>query len=130
MSVFTKAIKIYNDYGYGIRTGLNPYHFNNNGSLSYPFTCVYHYNSSNILDTGGGISPIEAYFLETLAESYNPKNIFIVGNAFGWSTIIMALLWPKAKIVAIDSGIEGIDNFAWIELTNKIASVNILICIV
>lgn len=69
----------------------------------------------------GGISPVEVYLLESLSHEYNPQNIFIIGNAFGWSTIIMALCFPNAKIVAIDAGIEGKNNIQGIELTNSIA---------
>jgi len=60
----------------------------------------------------------EVYFFECLFESFKPENIFIIGNAFGWSTVLMALLNPNGQVVALDAGIEG--DFG-IRLTNKIA---------
>jgi predicted O-methyltransferase YrrM len=78
-------------------------------------------HNKNVLSTGGGIAPIEVYLLESLSHVYSPKNIFIIGNAFGWSTIVMALAFKNANIVALDAGIEGNDNLFGINLTNKIA---------
>ena len=49
------------------------------------------------------------------------EKIFIIGNAFGWSTIVLALAFPSAKVVALDAGIEGEDNMVGIDLTNQIA---------
>lgn len=114
--VFPELIKLYKDYGYCIQTGLNPH------TLGYkfaPFTTVY--KDDKQLTTGGGISLQEIYFLECLFSEYQPKNIFCIGNAFGWSSLAIALLNPDAKVVCIDAGIEGVDNDAGIELTNRIA---------
>jgi hypothetical protein len=69
----------------------------------------------------GEISPIEVYMIEEISYIFKPKNIFIIGNAFGWSTIVMSLAFPNAKIIALDAGIEGKDAMFGIELTNKIA---------
>ena len=63
----------------------------------------------------------EIYFFECLFESFNPENIFIIGNAFGWSTVLLSLLSPNSKVVALDAGCEGEDNDLGINLTNKIA---------
>jgi predicted O-methyltransferase YrrM len=130
MSKFVEAIKLYKRYGYDVKTGLNPYHFNGKAPLYYPFTFLFRINTVNELETGGGISPVEVYLLESLSSVYKSKNIFIIGNAFGWSTIVMALCFPNAKIVAIDAGIEGKDNMFGIELTNHIAKYENLNCIV
>ena len=121
MSIFVKAINLYKKYGYDIKTGLNPMHFGGKASLYFPFTYVFEKGSINELITGGGIAPVEVYMIESLSSVYEPKNIFIVGNAFGWSTIVMTLAFSKSKIVVIDAGIEGKDNMLGIELSNKIA---------
>ena len=115
--VYLKLIEMYNNYGYRIRTGLNPHQVNH--PLA-PFTAVY--KDDEILTTGGGISLQEVYFLECLFSDYQPKNIFCIGNAFGWSSIAISLLNPNANVVCIDAGIEGKDNNAGIELTNRMAN--------
>jgi len=114
MCIFPRLIQIYRKQGFEIRTGLNPYHFNNYRDA--PFTAIY--KKGEILLTGGGISLQEIYFFECLFRSFKPENIFIIGNAFGWSTVLMALLNPNGQVVALDAGIEG--DFG-IRLTNKIA---------
>ena len=121
MTIFTRAIDIYKKYGYEIRTGLNPFQFNGLSPLDIPFTMMRKINSNDFCVTGGGISPVEIYLFETLSKVYLPNNIYIVGNAFGWSTVIMALSFPKSKIVAIDSGLGGVDSKLGIDLTYEIA---------
>lgn len=81
-------------------------------------------------NTGGGITPVEVYLIESLGEFFSPKNIYIIGNAFGWSTIVMSLAFRGAAIVALDAGIEGADNLMGINLTNQIALKNKLTCLV
>lgn len=114
--VYLKLIEIYKNCGYRIRTGLNPHQL---GYPLAPFTAVY--KDDKILSTGGGISLQEVYFLECLFSEYQPKNIFCIGNAFGWSSIAISLLNPDAKVICIDAGIEGDDNDAGIDLTNRIS---------
>lgn len=126
MSVIKKLINIYEQAGFYVQTSLNPLHFNINkgGEISWlTFTSIK--NSSDFLvDTGQGITFEEIYFLENLFEDYKPQNVFIIGNAFGWSTFALSLILPKSKIVAIDAGIEGTQNKAFIDFTNNIAQKN------
>lgn len=117
MSAFLKLLEIYKNQGLDIRTGLNPYHFNNYRDA--PFTALH--KQGKIISTGGGLSLQEVYFFECLFENYTPKNIFIIGNAFGWSTVLLSLLNSKSKVIALDAGIEGEDNDLGINLTNEIA---------
>lgn len=123
-SILLKLIDVYAKQGYSLRTGLNPCHYDTppweaaKWSLSLPFSCLY--KGSGQLYTGGGIALQELYFLEILFTNYHPRNLFVIGNAFGWSTIALSLLNPRAKVVAIDAGIEGRDNLTGIELTNRI----------
>lgn len=70
---------------------------------------------------GGGVNISEIFLFQTLADlKYPIKNIFIIGNAFGFSTILLSLMFPQAKVIAIDAGCEGKDNMKGIELTNTI----------
>jgi predicted O-methyltransferase YrrM len=127
MSVFVKLNQLYTQYGYHIRTGLNPYHFPNLRATTQrdtPFTLLM--KDGTLLCAGGGISPIEVYYLESLAiESYaTAKNILIIGNSFGWSTLATGLAFKYAKVIAIDAGNDGDYNTEGNELTNRIAKDN------
>ena len=51
---------------------------------------------------GGGIAFAELAFLEHLFAVIYPRRLFVVGNAFGWSTLALGILNPDARIVAID----------------------------
>lgn len=119
MKAIIQLHNIYARYGYTIRTGLQPFHFPGNAYKNIPFTGLF--RGTENLDVGGGISLIEMYFFASLSESYHPERIFIIGNAFGLSTVLLALLNPGARIVAIDAGIEGVDNDLGNELTRQIA---------
>jgi len=52
---------------------------------------------------GGGLHMTEIYFLEALAGTLAPRRIFVVGNAFGWSTLALAMAFPEARVIAIDN---------------------------
>jgi predicted O-methyltransferase YrrM len=126
LSSLLKVVDIYEKYGYKIRTGLYPWHFNSKRFWVLPFTRLF--KDGAYLDTGGGISMQEIFFLEQLFNDYHPSNIFIVGNAFGFSTILISLLNSSSRVVAIDAGIEGYNNDDGIILTNQIARENKLNC--
>ncbi len=119
MSPLATLIDIYQKRGFEICVGLNPGHFSGIGNRGLPFAAIKKYHKT--LQTGGGISLQEIYFFENLFSVYHPQNIFIIGNAFGWSTILFSLLNPNAKVIAIDAGMEGDDNDFGINLTNQIA---------
>lgn len=117
MHILGKLVAAYRRQGYNVRTGLNPYHFNNYKDA--PFTVLL--KDGIPLSTGGGISLQEIYFLEYLFEAFHPDHLFIIGNAFGWSTIALALMNPQAKVVALDAGTEGEHNDVGTRLTLEIA---------
>jgi predicted O-methyltransferase YrrM len=117
MTTLYRLLSLYAEHGLQIRTGLNPYHFG--GYRDAPFTAVY--RDGKILSTGGGIALQEVYFFECLFANYHPPSILVIGNAFGWSTLLLSLLNPGSRVVALDAGIEGEDTDFGIELTNRIA---------
>lgn len=61
-----------------------------------------------------GLSLAEIQFLERFSDYVSPKNILVVGNAYGWSTLALALIFPEAKVVGVDIETTGV------ELTNKL----------
>ena len=117
MNTLTKVIDLYKLHGFDIRVGLNPSHFSNNKEA--PFAILM--KNGNPFITGGGIGLQDFYFFELLFSSFKPKNLFAIGNAFGWSSLILSLLNKEAKVIVIDAGIEGKDNDFGINLTNQIA---------
>jgi predicted O-methyltransferase YrrM len=54
-------------------------------------------------ETGGGMSLTDALLFTALARVMNPAAIFIIGNAFGLSTFVIADLFPQATIDVIDA---------------------------
>lgn len=118
--VFLRLIEIYEKYGLEVKTGLNSFHFNNYSDA--PSTVIS--QKGKILGLGGdGISPQEVLFFECLFFNYNPKNIFIIGNGYSWSSIMFSLLNPPSMVVAIDHGFNFNNDHSdiGINLTNQIA---------
>jgi len=116
MPVLNKLVKLYHNEGFQISTGLNPCHFEN-----YPLASFTRLIRDGESQTNGlGIAMQEVYFLECLFDGFQPQNIFIIGNSFGWSTLALGLLNPEAQIIAIDSGYDA-KSIEGIKLTNKLA---------
>ena len=57
---------------------------------------------NKILSTAGGLSNNDTFFLFGLCELLKPKNILIIGNAYGVSTIALRLMCPNSKVISID----------------------------
>src|SRR6185436_7530917 len=86
---FIRLLRIYEAEGYRVQIGLNPLHCR--GEEAAPFTFLSK-NGQPVDTGGGGVALQEIYFLEHLAQLADFKSIFIIGNSFGWSTILMSLL--------------------------------------
>ena len=99
MSVYLKLVDLYRRNGFQVRTGLYPPHFGNFKGAS---GTVLEKDSMK-LRTGGGIALGEVYLLEELCAVVGPKRVFIIGNAFGWSTFAFAYACPEARVVALDA---------------------------
>ncbi len=117
--VLAKLLEAYRRHGFVARTGLNPLYFNDPDS---PFT-HFQYASGEGVAVGGGLAPQEIHFLECLCDGgFRPRNVLIIGNAFGWSALALGLILPKARVVAIDAGIEGSATDIGATLTRTIAA--------
>jgi len=94
------------------------------------------YNVKKVTENSLGIYELEGFrtgfaitdadielFLE-IREKINVKNIYIIGNAFGYSTFVLSNIFPKAKIDVIDAECEGNDNRLGLEITRKIIEKN------
>jgi hypothetical protein len=113
MHPLSTLIAAYERHGYTISTGLNPFHFHGERIVSYSRL----FRDGSVRSTGAGISLQECYLVEALSGCFEPERIFVVGNAFGWSTLFLSLVFPKARVVAIDSLVEGDEARAGFDLT-------------
>ena len=95
-----RLIELYENHGYTVQSSLSPSHFPGFNLAEIPFTYIFRDNKQ--VCKGGGISLAEICFFEALFENYKPNSLFIIGNAFGWSTLALAILNPSSKVVAID----------------------------
>lgn len=119
MNAFVKLVNMYEAYGFSVQAGLSPLHFPGHSWADIPFT--YFIADGKRAAKGGGIAIAEIYFLDALFADYSPKNIFVIGNAFGWSTIALSILNPNARVVAIDACPRP-EEEEGIRLTNRMAA--------
>jgi len=117
-TLFFRLIALYRSHGYGLSGGFNPSHFG--GFRGAPGMALL--ANGRKLETGGGISPGEVGLIQDLSSCCTARNIFIVGNAFGWSAFALALAFPGSSVVALDAGSEGVDNRGGLEATQRIAA--------
>lgn len=113
MSILPKLIAAYRNAGYEPVTGHNPHHFG--GWMDAPFT---RFIKDNVVHGTAGLALQEIMFLEGFAQHIAPKRILVIGNAHGWSTIALSMIFPDATVAALDPSQEG--N----ALTNGIAAAN------
>jgi len=111
-SVFSELNRRYKNEGLEILGGFCPFL---TGAVLPMGTYIA--RNKTFLSTSGGISDDEATIMHSLCEQIKPKNILIIGNSYGFSTVFLALANPDAKLVAFDKfRTEGI------KVTNKLLS--------
>lgn len=125
MDAILRLHEVYQKRGYMIRTGLQPWHFQRNWHRSFvhrnlPLSSLFKEDVK--CQAGGGIALTEMFFFCLLCPRLAPRHLLIIGNAFGLSSVLLALLNPTAKVVAIDAGVEGVDNDEGTVLTRRIAA--------
>lgn len=123
LPIFEQIIQLYRDNGYKIMFGTENAFFGVGKDMHWASLCgpaedapemIENFNINFPNDTkltdvfvpydaGQGIAMVELYLFQSLAKVFEPETIFIIGNAFGWSTIGLSLMYPKAKILAIDN---------------------------
>ena len=118
MSVIVDLVSLYEEAGFSVQANLSSLHFPGQDPADLPF--CYLYGADGRMCRGGGISYPEINFFEALCERVLPKRIFVVGNAFGWSTLALGLINPTAQIVAIDICWRA-DEVHGLEVTNILA---------
>jgi hypothetical protein len=118
MSVIVDLVELYEDAGFSVQANLSTLHFPGHEPAELPF--CYLFGPDGKACKGGGISYPEIIFFEALCERARPKSIFVIGNAFGWSSIALGLINPTARIVAIDICWRP-DEVRGLEVTNILA---------
>lgn len=125
MDIYVRLFEIYKKYGVRVTGGMFPWHFDRNYPIGttrlhvlQPFMGAV-YQGEN-MSVGGGVSPLEVLVLSAASRAMKPKRIFIIGNAFGWSTFVLGLANPDAQVVAIDALVEGLEAHQGFEITQKI----------
>lgn len=119
--LFARLVELYESRGVGIRSSISPFflekisnHPDEDGLATYLIE-----EGKNIAFAGGGIGMSEVGLLEDMGQLIAPRRVFGIGCSFGWSTIALALAFPRAKVVAIDAGWgEGVRGVAF---TNELA---------
>lgn len=114
MSVLPKLIQLFREHGYQPLTGYNSYFFQNHRDA--PFTRLL--SADGQLLGHAGLALQEVMFVEGLKDYLAPSNVFAIGNAYGWSSVALSLIFPAARVVAIDPLTEGVD------LTNSLSATN------
>jgi predicted O-methyltransferase YrrM len=102
VTILPELIDIYSRAGYRPLTGYNPYHFA--GWMDAPFTTFLKDNAAH---GSPGMALQEVMVLEGFADYLTPANILIIGNSYGCSTIALSLIFPHAKVLALDPSEEG-----------------------
>lgn len=113
MSILPRLISAFRSVGYEPLTGYNPHHFAN--WMDAPFT---RFAFQGQLIGNVGLALQEIMFLEHFADFITPRSILVTGNALGWSTVALALIFPNSRIVSLDPDECGNS------LTNQVASLH------
>jgi len=111
MSILPVLVKAYEAQNLEVMTGYNPNQMHNWPRVPYTV-----FLEDNLLRGCPGLALQEVMFLEGLGKYLTPKNSFIIGNAFGWSTVATALTFPGSRTIGIDNSAKPKGR----DLTNQI----------
>lgn len=103
MNTFNTVVDLYKDFDHEIE---------NHGDLKF-----FQIRS---LSTGLSITQKEVLFFERFKEEFKDPKIFIIGNAFGFSTFVLNEIFKGCSIDVIDAECEGVNNRQGSEITRKI----------
>lgn len=103
MSTFDNVVELYKGVDHELE---------NHGNLN--FLQIKH------LNTGLSITRKEVDYFQRFKDEFTSPKIFIIGNAFGFSTFVMNQIFKDSSIDVIDAECEGINNRQGSEITNRI----------
>jgi predicted O-methyltransferase YrrM len=116
-SFLVDLVHLYEKNGYEVQSSLSPLHFPGFKSAYLPFSYIY-LNGTKMCK-GGGLAISELMFVNCITSIIKPKNIFVIGNSFGWTTLALGLMCPTSRVVAIDVCWRPDETYG-IEITNKL----------
>jgi hypothetical protein len=103
-TILPKLFAIFREAGHEPLTGYSTLHFPKWPAA--PFTVFLKHGKPVGCP---GLSLQEIMFIEHFRNYIRPSRIFIVGNALGWSTVALSLVFPEAVTVAIDTDGQAVD---------------------
>ena len=95
LKVFSQLYYRYNKLGFEIYGSYSPL-------LSVNWPSNYVVKGNKLTCTSGGLANDEMFIMYPLLITLKPKNILIIGNGYGISTLFISLSLEKAKVVALD----------------------------
>jgi predicted O-methyltransferase YrrM len=96
--VFSEIYRRYADLNFEVFGGFSPYLSGSNKRTLGNYIA----NDELLMSSSGGIANDEATFMYGLCEVMKPKNILVIGNSYGFSTLFLSLVNPNANLVAFD----------------------------
>ena len=119
--LITKLLYLYDQSMTKIIGGYPSYFTNSNHDTMFNFVV----KKNRLLSTSASIANDELFVIFNLSKYINPKNIYVIGNSYGISSIALSILFPKAKLVGIDKfrteGIKFTNNILKkISASNKV----------
>ena len=97
---YVELVELYERNGFEVQSSLSPAHFPGYNLADIHFTYIL--QNGKRMCKGGGLSIVELMFLQCVTSIVKPKNIFVIGNAFGWTTLALGLMSKDSKVLAID----------------------------
>jgi predicted O-methyltransferase YrrM len=107
----------YREFGVAIEPAKRP--FDDSDSSANQITDI---KTGRRIKTGLGFHDTDIELFLKISEKLRARSIFIIGNAFGYSTFVLSEIFNDAVVDAIDAEVEGKDNKRGSELTRLIAS--------
>jgi predicted O-methyltransferase YrrM len=125
-NIILQLFKIFKDNNYTILSNYGTWRLARTNNIKFMGTNLLN-NSTKQLVTNGyyGISLNEVMFLSNLPNYHKFNNILIIGNSFGFSTILFKIMYPDANIIAIDPIKYGNDITREIILNSSLTNIYI-----
>ncbi len=103
------VLKAYEEEGFNIHIG---------NTFNFPAMLV---QSDRLVSVGGGMCVQDMAFTNFLSSIWQPDSIYMIGNAFGYSSLNFAAIFPNAIVDVIDAEVEGDENVVGSDITRNIA---------
>ena len=103
LTVAERLLAIYEERGFCVHGGWSSPHL---GGWAHAGGTYLKKDGRPLNTGGGGLCWQEIPCFELLSHCFSPRRVLVIGNSFGWSTLLISLLWPEARVVAMDIGVQ------------------------